>query len=82
MSTFKRIAQVAVDEAIDAVDNVHTFLSINFRSEEDCAVCDQGLSTEEYSWVACTCTEEESQSIPRQMELDLQDCTHLPTWRV
>ncbi len=58
MSTFKRIAQVAVDEAIDAVDSVHTFLSINFRSEE------------------------ESQSIPRQMELDLQDCTHLPTWRV
>ena len=61
MSTFKRIAQVAVDEAIDAGDSVHTFLSINFRSES---------------------AEEESQSIPRQMELDLQDCTHLPTWRV
>jgi hypothetical protein len=25
---------------------------------------------------------DESQSIPRQMELDLQDCTHLPVWNV
>jgi uncharacterized protein YozE (UPF0346 family) len=25
---------------------------------------------------------DKSQSIPRQMELDLQDCTHLPVWNV
>jgi len=60
MSIFKRIAQVTADEAIDAVGSVHTFLSINFGSED---------------------AEEESQSIPRQMELDLQDCTHLPVWK-
>jgi hypothetical protein len=61
MSTFKRIAQVTVDEAIDAVDNVHTFLSINFKSES---------------------AEEESQSIPRQMQKEAQSCTHLPVWNV